>query len=210
MTRFVFALVAVAAFAAVGESAVRSRGVRGGCGCATPSAVPSTPAAYPGMPMAAPGAATPAPCCGNPGSVPGAVAPFPVPAGTPGGHQHNHGLLTPSAAGSSGVVTVSATVPAGGLVLVKDKADPAKEVKLTGTLVCGKCSLKATAKCSNVLQVKDGDKVVNYFLEDKGNGEPYHEGVCGGDKVEGVTVTGTVTEKDGKKSIKPTKVETKK
>ena len=87
--------------------------------------------------------------------------------------------------------------------------EPAKEVKLTGTLVCGKCSLKTTAKCSNVLQVKDGDKVVNYFLEDKGNGEPYHEGVCGGDKVEGVTVTGVVTEKDGKKSIKPSKVVTK-
>lgn len=203
MTRFVFALVAVAAFAAVGESAVRSRGVRGGCGCATPSATPAAPAASPGMPVAVPGSATPAPCCGNPASVPGAVAPFPVPAGTPGGHQHNHGLLTP-AGGSSGVVPVSATV------LADDKADPAKEVKLTGTLVCGKCSLKATAKCSNVLQVKDGDKLVNYFLEDKGNGEPYHEGVCGGDKVEGVTVTGTVAEKDGKKSIKPTKVETKK
>ncbi|MCE9561325.1 MAG: hypothetical protein K8U57_04665 [Planctomycetes bacterium] len=87
--------------------------------------------------------------------------------------------------------------------------EPAKEVKLTGTLVCGKCNLKATAKCSNVLQVKDGDKLVNYFLDDKGNGEPYHEGVCGGDKVEGVTVTGVVTEKDGKKSIKPSKVTTK-
>lgn len=89
-------------------------------------------------------------------------------------------------------------------------ADDKKEVKLTGTLVCGKCSLKATEKCSNVLQVKEGDKMVNYFLDDKGAGETYHEGVCGGDKVESVTVTGTVTEKDGKKTIKPTKVETKK
>jgi len=90
------------------------------------------------------------------------------------------------------------------------QAAPPKEVKLTGTLVCGKCSLKATPKCSNVLQVKEGDKVVNYFLDDKGNAESYHEGVCGGDKVEGVTVSGTVTEKDGKKWVKPTKVETKK
>ncbi|MCE9562387.1 MAG: hypothetical protein K8U57_10060 [Planctomycetes bacterium] len=208
MTRFVFALVAVAAFAAVGESAVRSRGVRGGCGCGTPSATPVAPTPYHGVPIAVPWSATPAPCCGTPGSAPGTVVPFPVPAGTPGGHQHNHGLLAPSGAGSNGVVPVSVTVPAGGLA--DDKADPAKEVKLTGTMVCGKCSLKATAKCSNVLQVKEGDKVVNYFLDDKGNGEPYHEGVCGGDKVEGVTVTGTVTEKDGKKTIKPTKVETKK
>ncbi len=86
----------------------------------------------------------------------------------------------------------------------------AKEVKLTGTMVCGKCKLKESAKCSNVLQVKDGDKVVNYYLDDTGAKEPYHEGVCGGEAVEGVTVTGTVTEKDGKKTIKPTKVETKK
>ena len=80
-----------------------------------------------------------------------------------------------------------------------------KEVKVTGSLVCGKCNLKETAKCSNVLQVKEKDKVVNYYLTDKGNGESYH--VCGGDKVENVTVTGTVTEKDGKKTVKPTKVE---
>ena len=89
-------------------------------------------------------------------------------------------------------------------------AEDKKEVKLSGTLVCGSCALNETKKCSNVLQVKEGDKTVNYFLDDKGNGEAYHEGVCGGDKVEGVTVTGTVTEKDGKKYVKPTKVETKK
>ena len=86
-------------------------------------------------------------------------------------------------------------------------AEDKKEVKVTGALVCGKCNLKETAKCSNVLRVKEGDKVVNYYLTDKGNGETYHEGVCGGDKVENVTVTGAVTEKDGKKSVKPTKVE---
>ncbi len=89
-------------------------------------------------------------------------------------------------------------------------ADEKKDVKLTGTLVCGKCALKATPKCANVLQVKDGDKTVNYFLDDAGAKEEYHEGVCGGDKVENVTVTGTVTEKDGKKVLKPAKVETKK
>ena len=89
-------------------------------------------------------------------------------------------------------------------------AEDKKEVKLTGALVCGKCTLKATPKCSNVLQVKEGDKVVNYFLDDKGNAEAYHEGVCGGEKIEGVAVTGTVTEKDGKKYVKATKVDLKK
>lgn len=89
-------------------------------------------------------------------------------------------------------------------------ADEKKEVKLTGTLVCGKCALKATPKCTNVLQVKDGDKTVNYFLDDAGTKEEYHEGVCGGEKVPNVTVTGAVAEKDGKKVLKPAKVETKK
>src|SRR5262245_4812329 len=81
-------------------------------------------------------------------------------------------------------------------------AEDKKEVKLTGTLVCGKCGLKATPKCSNALQVKEGDKTVNYFLDDKGNKEPYHEDVCGDGKVEGIVVTGTVSEKDGKNWVK--------
>jgi Family of unknown function (DUF6370) len=93
-------------------------------------------------------------------------------------------------------------------VSLADKADePEKEVKLTGTLMCGKCSLKMTPKCSNALQVKEGEKVVTYILDDKGNGETYHEGVCGDGKIEGVVVTGTVTEKDGKKMVKASKVE---
>ena len=91
----------------------------------------------------------------------------------------------------------------GAAALAEDK----KEVKLTGTLMCGKCSLKATPKCSNALQVKEGDKTVNYFLDDKGNAEPYHEEVCGDGKVEGVVVTGTITEKDGKMWVKVTKLD---
>lgn len=87
-----------------------------------------------------------------------------------------------------------------------------KETKVTGTLVCAKCGLKANGvkKCTNALQVKEGEKTVTYYLEDKGNGESYHEDVCGGGEVKNVTVTGKVSEKDGKKWIKPTKVATKK
>lgn len=103
-----------------------------------------------------------------------------------------------------------------GFVAFRDEKKPAgekpaaKEVKVTGTLVCGKCALSETKKCTNVLQVKEKDKTVNYYLDDKGAGEEFHEGVCGGGKLEGVTVTGAVTEKDGKKFIKPTKVDVKK
>jgi hypothetical protein len=86
-------------------------------------------------------------------------------------------------------------------------AEDKKEVKLTGTLMCGKCSLKITPKCSNVLQVKEGDKTVNYIIDDQGNKEEYHEGVCGDGEIAGVTVTGIVSERDGKKYVKAAKVD---
>lgn len=94
----------------------------------------------------------------------------------------------------------------------KPAAPAAKEETLTGTMWCAKCGLKDKAfkKCTNALVVKDGDKSVTYYLEDKGNGEDYHEGLCGGGSKEGVKVTGVVTEKDNKKWIKASKVEEKK
>jgi hypothetical protein len=86
-----------------------------------------------------------------------------------------------------------------------DKAD--KEVTLKGTLVCGKCALKETDDCTNVLQVKDGEKTVNYYLDDSGKGEDYHKAICTAGKAgKPFTVTGTVSEKDGKKYIKASKV----
>jgi hypothetical protein len=87
----------------------------------------------------------------------------------------------------------------------KPKEKP-KEVTLKGTILCAKCVLKETKACTTAIQVKDGSKTVTYYLDDKGAKEDYHENVCGGDKKEG-SVTGVVTEKDGKKWIKPTKVE---
>ena len=81
-----------------------------------------------------------------------------------------------------------------------------KEVTLKGTILCAKCALKEAPKCQTAIQVKEGGKAVTYYLDDKGAGETYHENVCGGDRKEG-TVVGAVAEKDGKKWIKPTKVE---
>lgn len=95
-----------------------------------------------------------------------------------------------------------------GLVLVSQsiQADDKKEVTLKGTILCAKCALKETKKCQNAIQVKDGDKTVTYYLDDKGMKEEYHESVCGGEKKDG-KVTGTVSVKDGKQIIKPSKVE---
>jgi Family of unknown function (DUF6370) len=76
------------------------------------------------------------------------------------------------------------------------KAKPVKKT-LKGELVCGKCKLSETDKCSNVLVVKEGEKEVNYFIQDKGKGEKYH--VCTGSKK--AEVTGMVSKKDDKMII---------
>ncbi len=78
-----------------------------------------------------------------------------------------------------------------------------KEVTLKGTLVCAKCTLGETDKCTNALKVKDGDKTVIYYITDDGAKADYHKGVCPKDKsVDGVSITGVVTEKDKKMWIK--------
>jgi hypothetical protein len=86
------------------------------------------------------------------------------------------------------------------------RAQEKKEVTLKGTILCARCALKETKKCQNAIQVEDGGKTVTYYLDDKGMKEEYHEQLCGGARREG-TVSGTVHEQDGKKFVKPTKVE---
>jgi len=90
-----------------------------------------------------------------------------------------------------------------------DKKDDTKEVKLEGTMVCGKCKLGKTDECSNAVQVKEGKETVTYYLKDKGAKEDYHGECC--KKSVQVTVTGgKVTEKDGMKWLEGGKVEIKK
>jgi len=79
-----------------------------------------------------------------------------------------------------------------------------KEVTLKGTLTCAKCSLGQTADCTTVIQVKEGNRTVTYFLDDKGAGEEYHDAICTGKK-EG-TVVGVIEERADRKYIKPSKV----
>lgn len=107
------------------------------------------------------------------------------------------------------VVAAAFVLSSLGVASHADDKPAAKEVKLTGSLVCAKCKLKmeGVKKCTNALVVKENGKEVTYHLEDKGNGEDYHE--CGGEKA-GVTVEGTLTETDGKKVVKPSKVVVKK
>jgi hypothetical protein len=97
-------------------------------------------------------------------------------------------------------VALSLAVALGFMALAQ--AEDAKEETLKGTVTCGKCDLKLVTKCNTVIKVKD---TVYWF--DKDSNKKYHKDTCMEAK-EG-TVTGTVTEKDGKKWIKVSKVEYK-
>jgi hypothetical protein len=85
----------------------------------------------------------------------------------------------------------------------KGKAD-AKEKTLKGTILCGKCALNETPKCHTAIKVKEGDKDVVYYFDPEGS-KKYHQPICRENK-EG-TVTGKVSEKDGKMMVKVSKVE---
>jgi hypothetical protein len=89
------------------------------------------------------------------------------------------------------------------LALVVGVQAEGKEKTLKGTILCAKCELKEAKKCTNAIRVKEDDKDVVYYFDDKGGKEEYHKEICQGPK-EG-SVTGKVSEKNGKKYIKPNK-----
>jgi len=84
--------------------------------------------------------------------------------------------------------------------------DASKEVTITGSMVCGKCTLHETASCQNVVQVEKDGKTVNYYLEQNDLSKGAHDPICSGGS-EKVTVTGTVKEKDGKEILTPTRID---
>lgn len=84
------------------------------------------------------------------------------------------------------------------------KADAQKEVTLVGQIGCGHCTFGVTDSCADAIRVKENGKDVVYlFAADPAR--KHDESVC--DKPREGKVTGTVTEKDGKKLIKVAKIE---
>ncbi len=88
---------------------------------------------------------------------------------------------------------------------VKAEEKDKKEVTLKGTVVCTKCELDETKECGNAIKVKEGDKTVIYYFDDKGKDEKYHGKICADSKPG--SVTGLVSEKEiefkaGKKKVK--------
>jgi RecG-like helicase len=80
-----------------------------------------------------------------------------------------------------------------------------KTETITGEGKCGKCALKETEKCQNVIQVeKDGKKITYYLVQNKVS-KDFHGNLC--KESQKVTATGTVKEVDGKKQFTVTKIE---
>src|SRR2546421_1047221 len=84
-------------------------------------------------------------------------------------------------------------------------ADDSKEITITGEGKCGKCSLKETEKCQNVIQVEEKGKKVNYYLAKNKVSDDFHDNICKESKK--VKATGTVKEVDGKKEFTAKKIE---
>ena len=84
-------------------------------------------------------------------------------------------------------------------------ARPDKDEKtLKGTITCAKCDLKKEKTCATVIKVTEGGKDVVYYF-DPDSHKKNHRQICTEAK-EG-TVTGTVSEKDGKKMVKVDKID---
>jgi len=73
-----------------------------------------------------------------------------------------------------------------------------KAVTLTGDGKCAKCALKKTEKCTNAVEVKDGDKTVTYYLKGEAS-DKFHSQICSSTKK--VELTGVVSEADGQKWV---------
>ena len=80
------------------------------------------------------------------------------------------------------------------LVLSVRADDKPKEETLKGTITCAKCDLGTADDCATVVKVKD----TVYFFDSKGD-KKFHKEIC--KKAKEGSVTGTVSEKDGKKMV---------
>jgi hypothetical protein len=77
----------------------------------------------------------------------------------------------------------------------------AADQKFQGEAVCAKCELHQADKCQAALQITSADGAKETLLvEPGGKAKDLHAEICKGGKA--VDVEGTLSEKDGKKTIK--------
>jgi hypothetical protein len=84
---------------------------------------------------------------------------------------------------------------------------PALADTITGEAQCAKCALKTTEKCQLAIIVTGADGKKETILADVNDpvAKAFHKQICQDNKK--VTAEGTITVKDGKKTIALTKVE---
>ncbi|HEX4823782.1 MAG TPA: DUF6370 family protein [Candidatus Polarisedimenticolaceae bacterium] len=84
-------------------------------------------------------------------------------------------------------------------------AGDAKDVTVTGKLVCAKCALKVEGQkeCQNVIVATVDGKETQYYVAKNKVAEEFGH-VCKGEK--NVVATGKVTQKDGKNWLDATKI----
>ncbi len=89
-----------------------------------------------------------------------------------------------------------------GSVVAGEKAET---VTLEGKVICAMCTLKEKdwEECQNAVQVKKGDEMVTVYIVKNDVAEEFGH-VCTGAKM--ATVTGTLSEKDGRKWITATEM----
>jgi len=87
-------------------------------------------------------------------------------------------------------------------------ADEGKKVTIEGDGVCGKCALKETTECQNVVLVEKDGKKTTYYLEKNDFFKDAHQGlgICTAskDKPVKVKVVGNLVVKDEKHLLTPT------
>lgn len=82
----------------------------------------------------------------------------------------------------------------------------AADTKITGDASCAKCDLKKTATCQMAIKVKNADGKEEVILADNNKiAKDFHSNIC--KSTEKVNAEGTITEKDGQKTIALTKVD---
>jgi len=84
-------------------------------------------------------------------------------------------------------------------------AEAAKTVTLSGQIGCGMCAFKVTKTCADAIRVnEDGKEVVYLFAADPSR--KHDMAMC--KSVRDGKVTGVVSEENGQKTIKVSKIET--
>ena len=92
----------------------------------------------------------------------------------------------------------------------KGDAPKGKEARvrtITGAGKCGKCAMKETEKCQNVIEVegKNGKAASKFYLVDNDVAKEFHKNICKENKK--ITATGTNKKVDGKNEFTATKIE---